>query len=117
MTRSFSAALALAALFASPLAAQQARSLAASVPPASSAMAEAPTVHHIMTLAWTEIRLPRSVANAPTSSTQPVASARPQIFTLTWQDRVGGEVTPAIAAGSPQSCTVTVLITLPCSAQ
>ena len=117
MSRAFPAALAFAALFASPLAAQQARSQAASVPPASSAIAEAPTVHPIMTLAWTEIRLPRSVANPSTSSTRTVTPARPQIFTLTWQDRVGREVTPAISVASPQSCTVTVLIAVPCSAQ
>lgn len=50
MSRLFPAALAFAALVALPLAAQQARFQTAT-PPASTASAEAPAVHRIMTLA------------------------------------------------------------------
>jgi len=114
MSRLFPAALAFAALVASPLAAQQARFQTATAP-VSTASAEAPAVHRIMTLAWTDIRLPQSLATSPTSA--PTPSARPQIFTLTWQDADGRDTTPAIAVASPQPCTVTVLITVPCSVQ
>ncbi|HXI19744.1 MAG TPA: hypothetical protein VNH46_01585, partial [Gemmatimonadales bacterium] len=63
------------------------------------------------TLAWTEVRLPRSLESMPTGP----ASTVPQRVILTWQDAPVSHAAPIAAGPAPQGCTTTVLITQPCT--
>jgi hypothetical protein len=110
--------LALAATFgASPASAQ-----ALSLPAHAAAAVRAPrpgvsgsVTHRILTLAWTEIRIPARLAAAAAPVDPPVVSGSRKVFTLAWQD-VGGDTAQAasIARGPAPECQVTLLVTVPC---
>jgi len=66
----------------------------------------------IMTLAWTDIRIPARLLEAAASVPSP--SRRSGQFILTWQDaKAGTPATASLAIDSPP-CTVMRLVMVPC---
>jgi hypothetical protein len=81
---------------------------ALTAPPAG----EIPGVVTIMTLQWTEVRVPARLL-AP-SGRSAVSSHRPGRFVLTWQESPAADAVPPMVAVDSRGCNVMRLVLVPC---
>jgi hypothetical protein len=89
----------------------------ASVHPADGALiappaGEMPGVMTIMTLQWTEVRVPARLLAA--SGRSAVSPRRPGRFVLTWQESPAADAQPPMVAVDSRRCNVMRLVLVPC---
>lgn len=96
----------------SPVAAQQAEIGSGAVTLVRPAPPPPSTSHRILTLAWTEITIPASLARAAVSVTP---RSEPRYFILTWQPRA--EDGPPVVGVVTQQCATMTLVVMACEAR